>query len=372
MSKKTTEGLRGQVAGKTALCTVGKQGAGLTYLGYDVADLAQNCTFEEVAFLLLYGHLPNKTELADYQQKLIAYRHLPDALKIVLENIPSSANPMDVLRTGTSMLGNLHTEGSFDQQLEKANQMLALFPAILLYWYHYSHNGKRIDEKLDDESIASYFLHLLHGKKTENLWIETMQASLILYAEHEFNASTFVARTCASTLSDIHSCVAAAIGTLRGPLHGGANEAAKKMISQWDNADESEAGIMQMLADKDLIMGFGHAVYKTSDPRNAIIKEFSKKLSEQVGDTRLFAISERVEKVMWDEKKLFPNADFYHASAYTFMNIPTKLYTPIFVCSRASGWCAHIIEQRADNRLIRPNAEYIGAEHRKVPSIDNR
>lgn len=366
-------GLRGQSAGETALCTVGKTGSGLTYRGYDIKDLAANAQFEEVAYLLLYGKLPTQSELDAYKARLRGMRTLPDALKTVLENIPKDAHPMDVMRTGTSMLGNLETEAiDFSDQLDHIDRMLAIFPGMLNYWYNYSHNGIRIDVDTGADSIAEQFLWTLHNKKPEPLHVDVMHASLVLYAEHEFNASTFTGRVCASTLSDIHSIVTGAIGSLRGPLHGGANEAAMDMIEQWQTADEAEEAMMGMLARKEKIMGFGHAVYRESDPRNAIIKEWSKKLSEQVGDTHLYAVSERCEAVMWREKKLFCNADFFHASAYNFMGIPTKLFTPIFVCSRVSGWTAHAMEQRANNRIIRPSADYTGPDARDYVAIEDR
>ena len=365
-------GLRGQSAGETALCTVGKTGAGLTYRGYDIQELADKAQFEEVAYLLLRGKLPNQRELADYKSRLQGMRPLPDALKAVLEHIPATAHPMDVLRTGCSMLGNLAEETDFSGQLDAIDRMLAIFPGLINYWYNYSHNGIRIDVETDADSIAEQFLWTLHNKQPVPLHVQAMQASLILYAEHEFNASTFTARVCASTLSDIHSCVTGAIGSLRGPLHGGANEAAMAMIDNWQSPEEAEAQIMAMLASKEKIMGFGHAIYRESDPRNAIIKVWSKRLAEQVGDQRLYAVSERVEAVMWREKKLFCNADFFHASAYRFMNIPTKLFTPIFVCSRVAGWCAHVMEQRANNRIIRPSADYIGPESCGWVAIEDR
>lgn len=365
-------GLRGQVAGKTALSTVGKSGSGLTYRGYDVKDLAANCEFEEVAYLILKGELPNQAELDAYKSKLKAMRGLPQALKEVLERIPASAHPMDVMRTGCSMLGNLETEESFDEQQEATDRMLAVFPGMINYWYNFSHNDKRIDENTDADSIAEQFLWTLHGEKPSELHVRVMQASLILYAEHEFNASTFTARVCASTLSDMHSCITGAIGSLRGPLHGGANEAAMELIEGMDNPEHAEESIMGMLARKDKIMGFGHAIYRESDPRNAVIKEWSEKLANENGDTNLYDISVRCEAVMWREKKLFCNADFFHASAYNYMGIPTKLFTPIFVCSRLTGWAAHVMEQRADNRIIRPSAEYTGEENRAVPAIADR
>ncbi|ELA9424809.1 2-methylcitrate synthase [Vibrio parahaemolyticus] len=366
-------GLRGQSAGSTALCTVGKTGTGLTYRGYDITDLANNAQFEEVAHLLLRGHLPNQQELDAYKTHLLSLRGLPTELKQALELIPASAHPMDVMRTGCSVLGNLEQEMSFDEQLQATERMLALFPAIICYWYRFSHDGVRIDtEDQTEDCIGGYFLRLLTDKEPSALHKQVMHCSLILYAEHEFNASTFAARVCASTLSDIHSCITAAIGTLRGPLHGGANEAAMEMIEDWQTPDEAEANIMQMLANKDKIMGFGHAIYRESDPRNALIKSWSEELSKQVGDTHLYAVSERVESVMKREKGLFCNADFFHASAYHFMDIPTKLFTPIFVMSRLTGWAAHVYEQRANNRIIRPSADYTGPDHQEWVPIEKR
>ncbi|ELB2835120.1 2-methylcitrate synthase [Vibrio alginolyticus] len=366
-------GLRGQSAGSTALCTVGKTGTGLTYRGYDITDLANNAQFEEVAHLLLRGHLPNQQELDAYKTHLLSLRGLPAELKQALELIPASAHPMDVMRTGCSVLGNLEQEMSFEEQLKATERMLALFPAIICYWYRFSHDGVRINtEDQTEDCIGGCFLRLLTDKAPSALHKQVMHCSLILYAEHEFNASTFAARVCASTLSDIHSCITAAIGTLRGPLHGGANEAAMEMIEDWQTPDEAEANIMKMLANKDKIMGFGHAIYRESDPRNALIKRWSKELSKQVGDTHLYAVSERVESVMKREKGLFCNADFFHASAYHFMDIPTKLFTPIFVMSRLTGWAAHVYEQRANNRIIRPSADYTGPDHQEWVPIENR
>lgn len=366
-------GLRGQSAGSTALCTVGKTGTGLTYRGYDITDLAHHAQFEEVAHLLLVGHLPTQAELDQYKTRLIGLRGLPEKLKQALELIPAEAHPMDVMRTGCSVLGNLEPEHSFADQQSATERMLALFPAIICYWYRFSHDGVRIDTAdQSEDSIGGYFLKMLTGQAPSELFKKVMHCSLTLYAEHEFNASTFTARVCASTLSDIHSCVTGAIGTLRGPLHGGANEAAMAMIEQWQSADEAEAGIMRMLANKEKIMGFGHAIYRESDPRNALIKEWSKVLSEAVGDIHLYAVSERVEAVMKREKDLFCNADFFHASAYHFMGIPTKLFTPIFVMSRLTGWAAHVYEQRANNRIIRPSADYVGPEHQTWLPIEQR
>lgn len=360
--KLSGAGLRGQVAGETALCTVGKTGTGLTYRGYDISELAEKAKFEEVAFLLLKGHLPTQSELTAYTTKLQSLRSLPDALKEVLERIPASAHPMDVMRTGCSMLGNLETETDFAQQDDAIDRLLALLPAIICYWYRFSHDGVRIDTALEDSSIGGHFLYMLSSEAPSELFEQVMNVSLILYAEHEFNASTFTARVCASTLSDMHSCITAAIGSLRGPLHGGANEAAMEMIEDWTSPEQAESEILGMLARKDKIMGFGHAIYSESDPRNTIIKKWSEKLAAEVGDTTLYPVSVRCEEVMWREKKLFCNADFFHASAYHFMGIPTKLFTPIFVMSRLTGWAAHVKEQRANNRIIRPSADYTGPE----------
>ena len=365
-------GLRGQVAGETTLCTVGKTGTGLTYRGYDISVLAENAKFEEVAYLLLKGRLPTQAELDSYIIKIKTLRELPQALKDVLERIPANAHPMDVMRTGCSMLGNLETEKDFSQQDEVIDRLLAAFPSIICYWYAFSHEGKRIETALDDGSIGGHFLHMLGGKAPNELFTQVMNVSLILYAEHEFNASTFSARVCASTLSDMHSCITGAIGTLRGPLHGGANEAAMDMIQDWRSEDEAEVEIMAMLARKDKIMGFGHAIYSESDPRNTIIKQWSEKLAEHVGDKALYPVSVRCEEVMWREKKLFCNADFFHASAYHFMGIPTKLFTPIFVISRLTGWAAHVKEQRSNNRIIRPSADYTGPETSEWVGIADR
>ncbi len=365
-------GLRGQNVGQTSLCTVGKSGAGLTYRGYDIGDLAKGATFEEVAYLLIVGVLPDKEQLTNYNARLKLLRGLPPPLKKVLENIPQEARPMDVMRTGVSFLGLLETERNFSQYEESVTRLLAILPSIICYWYHYSRTGERIQTETSDESIGGHFLRMLSGNEPDPLFVSGMSASLILYAEHEFNASTFTARVCASTLSDIHSCITAAIGTLRGPLHGGANEAAMAMIEKFSDANDAERAIVAMLARKEKIMGFGHAIYRESDPRSDLIKLWSKNLSEKVGDTKLCEISERCEAVMRREKKLFCNADFFHASAYHFMGIPTCLFTPIFVMSRIAGWSAHVQEQRDNNRLIRPSAEYTGPEPRPFISLEDR
>ena len=371
-SSVNSAGLRGQVAGETELCTVGQSGTGLTYRGYEITDLAENAEFEEIAFLLLKGHLPNLQELNNYKSKLKKLRNLPEEVKKVLEQIPSNSHPMDVMRTGCSILGCIETETNFSQEDDKIDRMLALFPSIITYWYKFSHENKKINTETDDDTIGSHFLSLLHGEKPSNLYTKVMNVSLILYAEHEFNASTFAARVCASTLSDIHSCITAAIGTLRGPLHGGANEAAMDLIQSFENPDDAENKLMDMLARKEKIMGFGHAVYKVSDPRNNVIKSWSEKLANEINDDKLYPISVRCEEVMWREKKLFCNADFFHASAYHFMGIPTKLFTPIFVMSRISGWAAHVKEQRKNNRIIRPSADYTGPNNKDFVSIENR
>ncbi|WP_068713599.1 bifunctional 2-methylcitrate synthase/citrate synthase [Vibrio tritonius] len=366
-------GLRGQSAGSTSLCTVGKSGTGLTYRGYDISDLAQYASFEEVAHLLFKGHLPNKQELNAFEERLLELRGLPNALCEVLERLPADSHPMDVMRTGCSALGCLETEQSFAEQNRALERMLATFPAMICYWFRYVHHGVRIDTfDRSERTLGGYFLKLLKDEAPSAEFRQVMHCSLILYAEHEFNASTFAARVCASTLSDIHSCVAAAIGTLRGPLHGGANEAAMAMLAQWRTPSEAESGLLAMLAAKEKIMGFGHAIYRESDPRNVIIKEWSRQLAQSVGDDVLFAVSERVEQVMKREKGLFCNADFFHASAYHFMGIPTELFTPIFVMSRLTGWGAHVMEQRANNRIIRPSADYEGPEAREWLPIDQR
>ncbi|AIY65671.1 bifunctional 2-methylcitrate synthase/citrate synthase [Pseudoalteromonas piratica] len=365
-------GLRGQVAGETALCTVGKSGSGLTYCGYDISELADKVEFEEVSYLLSRGELPNQSQLDAYKAKLKTLRGLPAALKTVLESIPKSAHPMDVMRTGCSMLGNLEMETDFSDVNDHIDRMVAVFPSIICYWYRFSHDGVRVDVETNDDSIGAHFLHLLHDKAPSELFAKVMNVSLILYAEHEFNASTFTARVCASTLSDVHSCVTGAIGSLRGPLHGGANEAAMEMIENFTSADQAEEALMGMLERKEKIMGFGHAIYRESDPRNVIIKKWSELLAKEVGDDVLYPVSVRCEEVMWREKKLFCNADFFHASAYHFMGIPTALFTPIFVMSRVTGWTAHVKEQRANNRIIRPSADYTGPEAREVPPISAR
>ena len=371
-ASKKTGGLAGVTAGATHLCTVGQEGAGLTYRGYDIYDLVDNACFEEVAYLLLHGKLPTQTELDSYITRIKANRGLPEALKTVLEMVPTDAHPMDVLRTGVSFLGNVEPEGNFSNQNDVADRLLACLPSVLLYWHRFHSDGVRIDTETDDDSISGHFLNLLHDKVPKKLHPKCLDRTLTLYAEHEFNASTFAARVITGTLSDMHSAVSGAIGALRGSLHGGANEAAMALISKFDTPEEATKGVHEMLKRKDLIMGFGHRVYTTSDPRNTVNKKISKLLADDVGNTTLFPISEAIEKVMWEEKKLFANADFFAASVYHFMGVPTYLFTPIFVCSRITGWAAHIMEQRADNRLIRPAADYIGPGLQDWVAIENR
>lgn len=371
-SSKKTGGLAGVTAGATEICTVGKEGAGLTYRGYDIYDLGDNASFEEVAYLLLYGKLPKQAELDDYIVRIKSNRGLPAELVKVLEMIPGDSHPMDVLRSGVSFLGNIEPEGSFSNQVKVADRLLACLPSMLLYWHRYHADGVRIDTETDDDSIAGHFLHMLHDRPPTDLHRRSLDTTLILYAEHEFNASTFAARVITGTLSDMHSAVTGAIGALRGPLHGGANEAAMALIQQFDSPKVATEGVLRMLEQKEKIMGFGHRVYTTSDPRNSVNKKMSKILAEEAGNMTLYEVSEAVEKVMWDEKRLFANADFFAASVYHFMGIPTYLFTPIFVCSRITGWAAHIMEQRADNKLIRPAADYVGPGLQKYIPITER
>lgn len=367
-----SSGLAGIIAGRTAISTVGKEGSGLTYRGYPIEVLAEQAGFEEVAYLLIYGELPTSSQLTEYQTRLRSLRRLPEELKPVLEALPGGSHPMDVLRTGCSALGCLEPEIDVNQQRDIATRLLALFPSMLLYWYQFHHQGRRIDTGTGEESLAGHFLKLLHGTSPEAIPRQVLDVSLILYAEHEFAASTFAARVTISTASDFYSAITAAIGTLRGSLHGGANEEAMMLIERFNTPDEAEKGILAALARKEKIMGFGHRVYKEADPRDLIIKAWCQRLAKQSGDTLLFPVAERIEAVMRREKKLFPNLDFYTAPAYRFLGIPIELYTPLFVCSRVTGWAAHIMEQRTDNRLIRPTAEYIGPETQEFVPIEQR
>jgi 2-methylcitrate synthase len=371
-TKKKTGGLAGIVAGETAISSAGGAHE-LRYRGYSIYDLAEHCCFEEVAYLIVYGHLPTAAELDSYKKRLRTLRDIPDDLKSVLELIPPYAHPMDVMRTATSFLGNLEPEQDARDHYAVTDRLVAAYPAILTYWWHFTQNGgKRITCVTDADTTAEHFLTLLHGKKPSPLFVKMMNISLILYAEHEFNASTFTGRVVTSTLPDFYSPVVAAIGALRGPLHGGANEAAMELIEKFDTAEAADKGVRDMLARKDLIMGFGHRVYTTADPRNIVIKKCAKELADAAGDTVLYPVSEAIEKVMWDEKHLFPNLDFYSASAYHLMGIPTPLFTPIFVMSRITGWAAHFIEQRGNNKLIRPGADYTGPGELDFVPMDKR